>query len=102
MPPLTTTSSGALVSGGVSAPEESNVSANVLAQTVKGTVVRAFYFQGQVLKVGAVVELPRIFAQEVQSAKKFRIADSQEPPKAVEPVKAAASEPRKGAKDAGQ
>jgi len=65
-------------------------------QTLWGVVERAFYFQGKPLQKGSKCELPRLFALEMQAAKKFTV--SAEP---VTEQPKADVRPRKGEKDVG-
>jgi len=44
-------------------------------QTQKVRVLRTFYFDRKAQKVGAVVELPKIFAIEVRAANKAEFVD---------------------------
>ena len=66
-------------------------------QTLWGVVERAFYFQGKPLEKGKKCELPRLFALEMQAAKKFTLSTE---PAAAEPPKADVRQ-RKGEKDVG-
>lgn len=68
-------------------------------QFLKGTVERAFYYQGKVLPKGSTCELPKVFALEMRAAGKFTVDNDQAP----QPKAEKAEEPRgkKGAKDAG-
>jgi len=90
MPPLTLENASALVAGGVKAAdiekERKVMQAQKPAQpaTLKGEVVRAFYYQGKLLKVGEKLELPRIFALEMHAANKLRIETAAPAPEKVE------------------
>lgn len=106
MPPLTIESAAALVGGGTKVPQEQSMSTVPVTPpaVLKATVVRAFYFQGKVLEVGKTFELPRVFALEMQAARKVSIAE--DPPAQAEasdqkPAKAARASAVKGDKDAG-
>ena len=102
MPPLTLENAGALVPGGVTASDIEKERKVMQAQkpappaTLKGEVVRAFYYQGKLLEVGAKVELPRIFALEMHAANKLRFIEKAAP--APEKVEAPAS--KKESRDA--
>ena len=92
MPPLTIENAGALVEGGGASAlsKETDVKkeqAGVAAE-VQFTVVRAFYYKGEVLEVGKTYPLPRVFAIEMQHANKGKI-------KVEEPAAAAPSAPAK-------
>jgi hypothetical protein len=43
--------------------------------TRRGKVVRAFYYDRKPLKIGEVVTLPRVFALEMEAAKKLELID---------------------------
>lgn len=81
-------------------------------QLLKGVVERAFYYQGKVLQKGEAHELPRVFALEMQAAKKFTIEKAPEAPAVANPPspssperrtekKPAPADDKKGAKNAG-
>lgn len=103
MPPLTTQNTAALVGGGTMALQETVMSQikSPPPATLKGTVARAFYFQGKVLSVGEVHELPRVFALEMQAARKFTISAEPDPAPVVEEPAADTSKPgsKKGRKE---
>lgn len=81
MPPLTTANAGALVGGGVLGPKEKPMSTgSAPPQTQRGKVLRAFYYQGKVLAKDSTQELPRLFALEMQAAKKFEFVTEPEAP----------------------
>ena len=73
-------------------------------ETLTGKALRSFYFQGKVLEAGKACELPRIFALEMQAARKFEVSTNPpaqaEAPK-PEPIKADRAKASKGEKDAG-
>lgn len=78
-------------------------------QSLKGVVLRAFYYQGKVLEVGKSYELPRVFALEMKAANKFEIDKEPQAPAAPNPPSPSSPEARlekkaakkEGAKDAG-
>lgn len=47
--------------------------------TLRGKVLRAFFFQGAVLAKDSTQELPRLFALEMIAAKKFELVRDPEP-----------------------
>lgn len=65
--PLTVENAGALV-GGIHAQGDA-----MKPVLVRFEVAAAFYFGGEVQEVGAVVELPKLFAQEMQSANRGKV-----------------------------
>lgn len=98
MPPLTTDSARELVSGGALRKDiDMQTTPAAQPQTLWGVVERAFYFQGKPLEKGKKCELPRLFALEMQAAKKFTLSTE---PAAAEPPKADVRQ-RKGEKDVG-
>lgn len=70
------------------------------AQTLRGKVLRAFYFQGAVLAKDSNQELPRLFALEMIAAKKFELVTDPEPV-AAEPAPAPEA-PKAAAKKTGR
>jgi hypothetical protein len=74
--PLTAENTGAALIGGRSIPRE------MMMLTKKVKVVRAFYFNREIQKKDAVVELPSLFASEMIAAKKAEAIE----PVAVEPT----------------
>lgn len=70
----------------------------VTMKTAQVRVKRAFFYNGEPTKVGAVLEVPAVFAAELIAAKKAeRVSD--EPAKTDKPQEPAAK--AKGGKDAG-
>lgn len=65
----------ALVAG--STPDEENPMNHVYIRAL-----RAFYLHGKVVPVGAVVQVSKLFAAEMVSAKKAEITEAPQPPKA--------------------
>lgn len=101
MPPLTIESASALV-GGVFPAEKSMQAAKPAAppSTLRVKVLRQFQdHQRNILAVGSVAELPRIFALEMQAANKCHVVKDEPPPatdaKATEEAPAA-EKPRRG------
>ena len=58
------------------------MAANPAPQTLKGKVLRPFYYKAgePPLKVGEVLELPRIFALEMKAANKFELEQAPQAP----------------------
>jgi hypothetical protein len=95
MPPLTLENAGALVSGGVSASAIAQERKDMKAPqpgaqptTLKVRVLRAFYFSGKSIAVKTELELPRLFALEMQAANKVELVKEEAPPPAAQPKQA--------------
>jgi hypothetical protein len=69
--------------------------ANPQPASLKGKVLRSFYYKGEPLKVGSEHELPRQFAREQVSLKRFELSPAPAPAPAADAPKADA---KKGAK----
>ena len=65
---LSTTTAGPLVSGSTQEPNDMAQPANIPTRRVK--VMRAFYYKSEPIPVGAIVDLPVIFAKEMCAANK--------------------------------
>lgn len=71
-----------------------------IMQTKKGRVLRAFYYQGKATKVEQVVELPAIFAREMEAAGKLELIEDAKPAAVTVPEAKAKAEGQKGVSNA--
>ena len=102
MPPLTTSGASALVAGGgISESMEDGMrqqTASAEPQTLKVKAVRSFYYNGKAVPVDAEIELPRLFAREMEAAKKAEIVKATAPSPAAQPKAETKAESKTDAK----
>lgn len=85
---LTASGSGSALVAGSARPLETNM-AKQIPQTQKVRVMRAFYFDRKLLEVGQVLDLPTLFAREVEASHKAEILPEAPPTAKPEPSSAA-------------
>lgn len=69
-------------------------------QTKQVRVLRAFYFNGEPTKVGAIASLPKVFADEMIAAKKAEAVEALAPKPPAPSKSVAGDNAKKGDKDA--
>jgi hypothetical protein len=82
MPPLTLENASALVAGGGITSKEEKMrpqTAPAQPETVKVKVLRSFYHQGKAFPVDTEVDVPRLFARELEASKKAEILKAPPP-----------------------
>lgn len=69
--------------------------------TLKGKVLRPFFYKGEVQKVGTVLTFPKVFALELKAANKFAIDEAEEVEEVTKaPVRTSTAKTKEGDKDA--